>query len=109
MTGKHDARHDHEYEGDVDRNHHQAGRDEVLAHVAAVFAVENSERVDYAAFGQFDRQQADGDGRPYIDIGYPDRHEPQGHCYDHRRGVFHADGDRILQRFREVEFLHFHN
>ena len=52
--GQHDARDDKEQGGDIDRDQHQPPCDEEFAHIAAVFAVEDRERIDHVAFGQFD-------------------------------------------------------
>ena len=49
---EHDARDDHEEHADENRENHQAHRDEELAHVAAVFAVENAQGIDNLTLGQ---------------------------------------------------------
>lgn len=52
---EHDARDDHEDHGDVDGNDHQAHGDQEFTHVTAVLAVEDSQRIDYFAFGKLRR------------------------------------------------------
>ena len=77
--------------------------------VAAVLAVEDSQRVDHFALGQLRRQQGDGDEGSDVDVGNPDRDQKQGDGRNDRRCVLHADRDGVFEGFREIELLHFHN
>ena len=103
---EHDARYDHEERGDEDRNDHQAGRDEKIAHVFAILRVEDAERRDDAAFGQFDRQHVDGDRGADVDVGHPDREQPQHHAADDRRRILDTDFQRFGEGESERYFVH---
>ena len=103
---KHDARYDHEHHGNEDGNDHQSGRDEKIAHVFAVLGVEDAQRRNNIALGQFDRQYVDGDRSSDVDVGNPDREQPQCDAADDRRRILHADFQCFGEGKSERYFVH---
>ena len=105
---EHDAGNVEEEGGDQDGEDHQPHGNEELAHVAAVLAVEDADRVDYLAFGQLCRQECDGDEGSDVQIGDPDRDEKQYEGCDDRGSVFDADVNSVAQCGGEIEFFGLH-
>ena len=95
----------HKHKAYADGSGHEGHEDKELAHVLAILAVEDKERVDGAAFSHFSRERAHGDGRTDIEVRDPDGNEIKNRYENEAQEIDERDGQTILDGCHNVDFL----
>ena len=106
--GEDNARNDEQRRAQREGCLFQGGREQEVAHAAAVFAAEDAQRFDPLVAGQAHGQQRQGDERPEVDVGDPEGQQEEDDRRDDRRGVSRGDGEGIGRRSGDVDSFRFH-